>query len=213
VRWKRYLSTTTTIVLILAWVVLLRPQAWGGPASYVMVSGESMEPALSNGDFVVARAKSDYQLGDIVVYRVPVEEAGAGALVIHRLVDRSADGSFVMQGDNRDTPDIWKPVPDQIAGELFIAIPAGARVLLLLRSPFIIALIAGFGAFLYIFLSGRKPEQDAASETAAPEEPAPAPGRQAAPVAVRSRSRSRTILTAVVAGAAVLYIFRRGHSP
>ena len=36
------------------WFVVLRPQAIGGPASYVLVSGHSMLPTLRDGDVLLA---------------------------------------------------------------------------------------------------------------------------------------------------------------
>ena len=149
-----------TLILIGAWFVLLCPQSLGGPARYVLVSGNSMEPTLSSLDFVVARRTSTYEVGDIVVF--PVPETDGRLFVIHRLVGGNARDGFVMQGDNRSTPDIWKPTPDDIAGKLWFSIPAGGRALLVLRSPAIVALFAGLGAFLWIYLGGKDEEVSAA---------------------------------------------------
>jgi len=144
---RRIAGTLILIGVTTAWFGLLAPRFMGGPASYVMVSGTSMEPSLSTGDLVVARRQAEYRVGDVVAYRVPEGEVGEGQVVIHRIIGGSAGLGYVLQGDNRDTPDLWRPHPDDIDGKLWFVIPGAGRWALFLRAPFVLALIAGLIAF------------------------------------------------------------------
>lgn len=129
-------------LVIAAWVVFLRPQAVGGPAAFVMVTGDSMEPSLSAGDLVVAMEREAYAIGDVVVYRVPQEDAAAGQLVIHRIVEAPDGGGYVVRGDNRAAPDLWRPRPEEVVGQLQFVLPGGARVVEWLRHPGVVASLA-----------------------------------------------------------------------
>jgi signal peptidase len=57
----------TLIVLFVGWYIALRPVVLGGPASYVLVGGQSMEPTIHAGSLVVAFRADDYRVGDLVV--------------------------------------------------------------------------------------------------------------------------------------------------
>lgn len=151
--------------VLLLWAVTLRPTALWGPATYVVVSGNSMEPLLSDGDLVVLRERSEYVIGDVVTFAVPEGEPGAGTLVIHRLV-AAEGGAFVPQGDNRDRVDRWRPTTEDIRGSLWIHIPGGGRVLIQLLRPPIVAAVAGGLATLWLLTresprSGKTEENDA----------------------------------------------------
>lgn len=167
------LGTTSTALLLVgaaAWLAFLRPGSLGGPATYVMVSGVSMQPTLQNGDFIIARRQAGYEIGDIVVYAVPKGDVGEGSLIIHRIIGREPEG-FVIQGDNPDikVPDVWRPGPDEIEGKLWVAIPAVGRYLPLLRSPLILALLAGLFVFWVMY-----PNKEEEKEPKEPPEPGPA---------------------------------------
>lgn len=129
---------------------MLRPHSLGGPVTYVMVSGQSMEPTFHGGDLAVVRAKQTYTSGDIVAFRVPKGEPGEGAIVIHRIVGGSADGGFLVQGDNKRLPDPWRPKGEDIIGEMWFHVPGAGRVLAFLRAPLPLATIA---AQLAIFVT------------------------------------------------------------
>jgi signal peptidase len=64
-------SLALVVAIVALWTVVLRPVSLGGPAAYVFVSGQSMEPTLRTSDLVVALEQSSYGIGDVVVYRVP----------------------------------------------------------------------------------------------------------------------------------------------
>ena len=138
------------VIVVAAWTAFLRPIGLGGPANYVTVSGESMEPTMFNGDFVITRQQDDYRVGDVLVYKIEKGEVGAGGLVIHRIVGGSMEEGFVTQGDNRDKPDLWYPTGDEIVGEVWLEIPRAGEYLPLLRSPFVIAGFAALLAFGYV---------------------------------------------------------------
>ena len=133
------------IALAAGWTVFLRPIGLGGPANYVTVSGESMEPTMFEGDFVITRQQDDYQVGDVLVYRIEEGEVGAGGLVIHRITGGSMEEGFITQGDNRDKPDLWYPKADEIVGEVWLKMGGAGKWLPYVRSPFA---IAGFAALL-----------------------------------------------------------------
>lgn len=166
---KRVLGGLSTLVMIgvaLAWVAFLRPPSLGGGTHYIMVSGSSMEPTMHTGDFVIARSQPSYRTGDIVVYRVPEGDVGAGSLVIHRIVGGSATEGYLLQGDNPSItmPDLWRPTPEDIAGKRWVLIPRAGKVLPYLRSPVIVGLLAGLFAFWFVMGTGK----EAADEGARP---------------------------------------------
>jgi signal peptidase len=129
------------LLVVGAWFVLLRPQALGGPAALVMVTGESMEPTLHAGDLAVAFDHESYAVGDVVAYRIPQGDAAAGQLVIHRIV-AAADEGFTLRGDNAASPDIWRPRAGDVAGRLALVLPGGAHAVEWLRQPLVLGSLA-----------------------------------------------------------------------
>jgi signal peptidase len=110
-----------------------------------------MEPVLHAGDLVVARRQNTYHLGDIVAFRTE------GGNVIHRIVGGSAEQGFITQGDNRNGSDPWRPTPKDILGKMWFRIPAGGHAVGVLRSPMVLAALAGSAAaFLVLRGSGDK---------------------------------------------------------
>jgi signal peptidase len=151
-RW-RHLPLVLTIALIVGWFLLLAPTWIGGPATYVWVSGDSMEPTLRSGDFVILRRADAYASGDVVVYRVPQGEPGAGTLVIHRIVGGSAEAGFVTQGDNKQHPDRWRPTSRDVLGSRWLVVPEAGRLIGWLRDPAIFAsLAAGITVFAVMLI-------------------------------------------------------------
>jgi signal peptidase len=140
--------------LALGWFLYLRPAAIGGPASYVVVSGVSMEPHLHTGDLVILHTAKRYRIGDVVAFRVPAGQQGAGSLVIHRIIGGDAATGFVMQGDNKDQPDPWRPTGADILGRSWMEFPGSGRLLLLLREPPVLGAVLGGLVGFWIFTSG-----------------------------------------------------------
>lgn len=127
----------TGLLVFLAWFLMLRPAALGGPATYSIVSGHSMEPTLQPGDYVIARAQDDYDVGDIVMFEVP------GGVVIHRIVSGSADTGFTTRGDNNVGVDPWQPAGESILGEAWVHVPELGRLIAVVRGPVGIGIMAG----------------------------------------------------------------------
>ena len=179
-RLSRLLGFLAALAAVVAWTVLLRPQFLGGPVAYNLVSGSSMEPALHGGDLVLARRQDTYHLGDIVAFRTE------GGDVIHRIVGGSAQGGFITQGDNRDGFDHWRPRPKDIFGKKWLRIPGGGHVVVFLRSPIVLAALAGSTAAFLVLRGERK-------KTRAPQvSPSNAAGREASRCrSIRSTLRLR----------------------
>ncbi len=104
-------------------VIVVASMVAGGLAGLrpAVISGISMEPELSSGDFAIIDdvAAEDLEIGDIVRVRV------ASAAMIHRIVDieDGPDGLvFTTQGDNVERPD--PPVAaSAIDGRVVVAVP------------------------------------------------------------------------------------------
>jgi len=154
---RRLAFTVALVAVGAAWLLLFRPTFLGGPATYVMVSGVSMEPTLDSGDLVLVRQQRHYSSGDIVVFRVPKGEPGEGAAVVHRIVGGSPDEGFVMQGDNKQGPDPWRPTKDDVVGKLWFSAPGASRFLAVFQSPLPLAVLAsGVAVFLVLVGKGEK---------------------------------------------------------
>ncbi|MER3397507.1 MAG: hypothetical protein C4316_03050, partial [Chloroflexota bacterium] len=93
------------VLALFGWFFFLRPGFLGGPAGYIIVSGPSMEPTLYEKDLAVVLAQDEYALGDVVAFRVE------GGIVIHRIVGGDPQAGYITRGDNRESPDMWRPKP------------------------------------------------------------------------------------------------------
>lgn len=149
----RVASALALLGIVGAWVVTLRPQSLGGPATYVVIRGDSMEPNLHTGDLVILQAATTYAHGDVVGYRVPAGDVGAGHLVVHRIDGGTPESGFRMKGDNNASIDPWLPDTDDIAGRVWIALPAIGRMIAVLHQPSgIAALVATTIVVVGLFL-------------------------------------------------------------
>ncbi len=150
------LKTLLMLAILGFFFTLAAPTRFGGRASYVIVTGNSMEPFLHRGDLAILRQTGDYDIGDVVTYHHP--RLGR---VIHRIVDRSGD-NFVLQGDNNGWIDSYQPVVADIAGELLLHIPRAGSVVWGFRTPVGAALLAGvIGVMLFwSFAEDSEPEAE-----------------------------------------------------
>lgn len=150
--------------VVAGWVVFLRPEVLGGSTTFVVVHGDSMRPRYTTGDLVVLRRDSAYHVHEVVAYRVPRGQLGAGAIIIHRIVGGDATAGFVVKGDNNPAPDPWHPRASDIVGAEEWHVPSLGTVLARLRTPAVMAaLAAGIAAAVVVSWQPRRQRHDAAS--------------------------------------------------
>jgi signal peptidase len=143
------------------------PQGLGGRADWVLVSGTSMLPRLHTGDLVLVEHRSGYHVGEVVAYRVPEHEIGAGHVVIHRIIGGNGRTGWRMQGDNRTAPDLWYPTNHDVIGAKQLKIPNAWFVLRVFHMPVLLALFAACGAFVWIaFGDGGEADPDSEGDRA-----------------------------------------------
>jgi len=153
-------SAFSVVVMIAVWLTFAPTQV-GGMASYIVVIGNSMEPRFHIGDLVVARKEPVYQIGDAIVYR----NMGLKSFVFHRIISQEL-GQYTLQGDNNSWVDTYQPYHEEVLGKLWLHFPRGGRLIQWVRSPFVMALIAGaLGAVLASSIfrkkaGGRQPMKD-----------------------------------------------------
>jgi signal peptidase I len=157
---KAITAIAAQFVLVAALLWFCLPQRLGGRADWVMVSGTSMLPHLHTGDLVLVERRSSYHVGEVVAYRVPKGQVGAGYTVIHRIVGGSGRTGWRMKGDNRTAPDLWYPKNRDVVGLELLRIPHAWFVLRLLHMPILLALFAGFAAFFTIVFAGKGKEAE-----------------------------------------------------
>jgi signal peptidase len=132
-------------LLLVTW-----PQSLGGLVAYIKVSGHSMEPTMHLGDLVVIRSESQYHLGEVIAYRVPPGEVGAGVTVIHRIVGGGVRAGFVTRGDHNHYDDPWRPRPAQIVGARWARLPGAANLFSRVRGPLPLAAFAALLTMLTV---------------------------------------------------------------
>lgn len=130
---KRNVAVLLPLLVFTVWFAWLRPTALGGPATFIVISGDSMEPTYRHGDLVLLHRASNYQAGDIVAYPMKTY-FDTGRLVIHRVIGADANG-FITQGDNRETADPWRATDSDIRGAAWAHIPKVGIYMAWLRQP------------------------------------------------------------------------------
>ena len=157
-RFRSALGSLAGVVVLAGWFVFLRPAALGGPAGYVLVRGVSMQPTYQGGDLVIVRPQRRYAAGDIVAYRVPAGEPGAGIQVIHRITGRMPDGRFNLLGDDNDAPDDWHPSETDVVGKAWLRIPKAGLLLAALHAPVPLASLGTGITVAIILVPGGRPD-------------------------------------------------------
>jgi signal peptidase len=147
--WRIFGSAVFLTVVVL-WFVFLRPAFLGGPGGFVVVSGTSMQPTMHSGDVVLTHREDSYEIGEVIAYRIPDGQAGAGRVVIHRIVGGSAAKGYVTRGDNRDSKDMWRPKPSDVLGRKQVHVPAAGRVARTILTPVGLGVLAGLAAFVLL---------------------------------------------------------------
>jgi signal peptidase len=162
-------SVLLTVAVAVGWFAYLRPASLGGDVTYVRVAGISMEPLFHSDDLVLVTKKPDYSVGEVVAFRVPEGYSGAGALVIHRIIGGSAEEGYILQGDNRDTRDLWQPKPTDVAGTYMFKVPGARHVLPRFLTPLGIAAFAGILTLLVMLGGDDKPKNGPGRPSSTPE--------------------------------------------
>jgi signal peptidase len=145
------------LAVVAVWAAVLRPQALGGPALFVVLRGDSMQPTYDTGDLLLLRPAASYAVGDVAAYRVPAGELGAGHLVVHRIVGGDAGAGFVLQGDNNSAPDPWAPKVNDIAGTPWLVVPFAGRVIVWLQQPVVAGAMAASLMVTWLIARPSKP--------------------------------------------------------
>lgn len=156
---RLYRVATITIIalVVMLWAVTLRPQVLGGPATFVAVRGSSMVPTYLHGDLVVVESAAMYKVGQVVAYRVPAGEVGAGHVVIHRIVGGDATHGFTMQGDHNTAPDPWRPKQADMVGMASFRVANAGRLIAIVQQPVIMGGLAS--AIVVTVLLAQPPRQ------------------------------------------------------
>jgi signal peptidase I len=113
---------------------------------------------LAHGDLVLATKKASYSVGDVVAYRVPKDDPGEGALVIHRVVGGSESAGYLTKGDNRDGRDLWRPRAHDVIGSVSVRAPRAGLLFAVMRTPLGLAAFAGLSVFLFVSAGRRRSE-------------------------------------------------------
>ncbi len=131
----------------------LWPEALGGETQYMLVQGQSMLGTIEPGSFVIIKAQESYEKGDIIGYSTSKTGPFGGRNVVHRIIQDRDDGGFILKGDNNPKKDPGVVYPDQILGEVVFFTPFAGYLLLFIRNPLVMVVLA-IAAFMMQF--GRK---------------------------------------------------------
>ncbi|MEK9663804.1 MAG: signal peptidase I [Candidatus Nanopelagicales bacterium] len=147
-----FASGLFTAVFVFSIGILAWPATLGGKATWVSVSGTSMEPNYHTGDLVLAWNDQGWQLGDVILYGI---QGSTDGLIVHRLVSGNAQDGWYAQGDNKPRIDPWRISNDAIGGREILHVPNAGTALTWVRSPQVLAIICGLLVFWAVLTGPR----------------------------------------------------------
>ena len=122
-------------------IIYLWPSALGGNAEFLLVQGQSMLPTIEPGSFVIIKSKPTYEIGDVVSYSTEKYSDFGGRTIVHRIIKETNEG-FIIKGDNNPKPDPGVIPPSAVRGEVVAFTPFLGYVLVLVRNPLVIGVLA-----------------------------------------------------------------------
>ena len=128
-------------VALIPVAIFLWPTALGGETEFLLVQGNSMLPTIEPGSFVITKEKDSYEVGDVVSYSTSKFSAFQGRTIVHRIMEQTDEG-FIIQGDNNEKPDPGIVKSGSIRGEVVFFTPFLGYVLVFLRNPLVMGVLA-----------------------------------------------------------------------
>jgi len=113
--------------------VLKNPLPQLGGLGYAIIVSGSMAPEIMVNDVVYIMESSSYYVGDVVTY--VYEEKGEQYLITHRIVKKTIDGRFILQGDANNSPDTDPVLESQIKGKVIYVAPGIGATVTFMRTP------------------------------------------------------------------------------
>jgi signal peptidase I len=126
-------------VTVALWIVFA-PVKLGGRATYILVSGNSMEPNFHRGDLVITQKSQNYQVGEAIAYYHPLLDG----VIYHRIVAQSNE-TYIVQGDANSWLDSHEPSVDEVLGKEWLYLPGFGRILEKARQPaWLVTIVVAF---------------------------------------------------------------------
>lgn len=139
-------------IALIPLAIYLWPAALGGDTQFLLVQGNSMLPTIEPGSFVILKTQDSYEVGDIAGFSTSTQSVFQGRNVVHRIIE-DTDRGFRFQGDNNPKPDPGLVTDDRIIGEVIFFTPFAGYILLIMRNPLVMIVLA-IATFMMQF--GRK---------------------------------------------------------
>ena len=119
---KNTLAFIFIFIIVMPIIATMLPT---GPVKFMTVTGNSMEPTITESDIVVVNTLATQpDVGDIVSFRHAFEVDGKNQtlIVTHRVVNVAKQG-YITQGDAYAKPDGFTVAPEDVVGIMFLKIP------------------------------------------------------------------------------------------
>lgn len=135
-----WVSNVALVTCLLAFLALAVGPHLLGYRTAAMLSG-SMEPEIATGDLVVTvpRPAADVQVGDVITFRIPVEDHRVETHRVTEVVERR-DGSVAVRtkGDANPAEDPWlATIEGDTVHEVVGVVPMAGTVIRAARSPLV----------------------------------------------------------------------------
>jgi len=146
------------VIALIPFAVYLWPSALGGSAGFLIVQGKSMLPTILPGSLVVTKQAESYNIDEIVAYDAG-EDLGH-KVIVHRILDITDDGSYIIKGDNNPVKDFGFPTQDQILGKVIFSTPYVGDLVGMLRNPIVLIVAGGVIAVIQNQNKNRKKKKE-----------------------------------------------------
>jgi len=100
-----------------------------------------MLPTIEPGSFIITKQKESYEVGDIASYSTGKKSQFQGRNVVHRITQVTDEG-YIFKGDNNKKRDPGIVKIDDIRGEVVLFTPFLGYVLIFLRNPLVMGVLA-----------------------------------------------------------------------
>lgn len=117
-----------------------------------------MLPNILPGSLVIVQQDSPYEVGDIVAYTA--KQGSARKIVVHRIIEETDDGRWIMKGDNNENRDGGYYTEEDVIGKLWLAVPEVGNILTFMRNPVVLVVLISVAAVLQMEQNRRKKHKE-----------------------------------------------------